>query len=75
MRLSATGRDQARAAGDWLRRNGLATFDRSSAVQQSIKLGETCAVEPLVGYGGVAAPAITADLPDVVAALVKRAEG
>jgi phosphohistidine phosphatase SixA len=28
MRLSATGRDQARAAGDWLRRNRLATFDR-----------------------------------------------
>jgi NAD+ kinase len=28
MRLSARGRDQARAAGDWLRRHGLASFDR-----------------------------------------------
>jgi broad specificity phosphatase PhoE len=28
MRLSPAGRDQARAAGDWLRANGLGTFDR-----------------------------------------------
>src|SRR5262245_22418181 len=42
MRLSTTGRDQAHAAGDWLRRHGLATFDRYY-VSPHVRTAETAA--------------------------------
>src|SRR4051794_25006924 len=48
MRLSATGRDQARTAGGWLRDNGLATFDRYY-VSPHARTAETAAV---LGLGG-----------------------
>jgi len=42
MRLSMTGREQARSAGDWLRRHGLAMFDRYY-VSPHIRTAETAA--------------------------------
>jgi broad specificity phosphatase PhoE len=48
MRLSAEGREQARLAGDWLRRNGLSTFDRCY-VSPHVRTAETAAT---LGLGG-----------------------
>jgi len=48
MRLSPAGREQARAAGDWLRRAGLATFDRYY-VSPHVRTAETAATLALGG--------------------------
>ncbi len=48
MRLSPTGRAQARAAGDWLRRNGLGTFDLYY-VSPHVRTVETAATLALGG--------------------------
>lgn len=48
MRLSARGRVQARAAGDWLRHHGLASFDRYYASPHA-RTAETAAT---LGLGG-----------------------
>jgi broad specificity phosphatase PhoE len=47
-RLSPAGRDQARAAGDWLRRTGLDTFDRYY-VSPHVRTAETAASLALNG--------------------------
>ena len=48
MRLSPTGRAQARAAGDWLRRHDLSTFDRYY-VSPHVRTAETAATLALGG--------------------------
>jgi broad specificity phosphatase PhoE len=48
MRLSPAGREQARSAGVWLRRNGLATFDRYY-VSPHARTAETAAALALNG--------------------------
>jgi broad specificity phosphatase PhoE len=48
MRLSPEGRAQARAAGDWLRGNGLDTFDRYY-VSPHVRTAETAAMLALGG--------------------------
>jgi broad specificity phosphatase PhoE len=48
MRLSATGRVQARAAGDWLRRHGLDSFDQFY-VSPHVRTAETAALLALDG--------------------------
>lgn len=48
MRLSPTGRAQARAAGDWLRRHELDTFDRHY-VSPHVRTAETAATMALGG--------------------------
>lgn len=48
MRLSPTGREQARAAGDWLRAHGLPSFDRYY-VSPHVRTAETAAALALDG--------------------------